>query len=211
MGKQVTANKIDNGNGNASNVTLADFINNPFNADNNPSGIKIDQLSDVDQVTAKLVLQSIESAKKQGIADEQKRVEREREERLQEIRLSALNRDFWSVKGENSLYHHWNITLNGMIQSTLPVFMLPSGIPWAFFSSPDFEFTGDVLKDEKGNDIHDKDGNCIDIMKDISKRVIVRQFADFWIDFRVTLHHGIKPADKKRGRQAKTPEIAVKK
>lgn len=200
MAKQAQAtSKIDNNPA----VSLADFVQNPYHVDSNPSGIKIYQLSDVDQITAKLVLQSIESAKKQGVIEEQTRVEREREERLAEIRLSALNRDFWSVKGEHSLYHHWNTALNNVIQSTLPVFLLPSGIPWTFFTSPDFEDSGDVLKDEKNIVILDSSGCTIPIMKDVSKRLIVRQFSDFWIDFRVTLHHGVKSEDKKRGPKGK--------
>lgn len=205
MAKSQNANKIDNDNSPAM-ITLADFVQNPYDKDNNPTGIKIETLSAVDQTTAKLVLASIESAKKQGVLDEQKRVEMDREARLTEIRLNALNRDFWSVKGENSLYHHWNVALNGMIQTTLPIFMLPSGIPWSFFVAPEFE-KNVMAKGKDGKTIP-----AIPSFKDISKRLIVRQFGNFWIDFRVTLHHGVKPIEKKRGRKAVViPEVAQKK
>lgn len=175
MAKQVTANKIDNGNGKT--VSLADFLN-----DHN----LFDQLSHVDQATAKLVLQSIESAKNEGKKEVEKAMAAEKAaaEKAaadeQGAELKAIESDqFWLPK-------------SGLFFKTMHDFVL-TGIDMAINQSgfnpmpPEFP-----VSDKKGD------------VRSISRRVVALQFEGYWVEGHITINPGTKPAEMKRGRKAKT-------
>ena len=175
MAKQAQATKIDNGNG--AMVTLADFLN-----DNN----LFDQLSAVDQITARLVLASIENAKHEGKKEVEKAMAAEKaaaekaaaDKAAAELKQIESDR-FWLPK-------------TGLFFRTMHDFAL-CGIDNAINQSginplcPEFP-----VSDKKGE------------VRSISRRVVALQFEGYWVEGHITVNPGTKPAEMKRGRKAKT-------
>ena len=185
MGKQVTATKpMETAKTIYSDhayISLAEFCANPTKE-------MFPLLTEADQATAKLVLQSIESAKNEGkkevekaMADEKAQAEKAQAEKAQ-AELKQIESDrFWLPK-------------TGLFFRTMHDFCL-TGIDTAINQSginplcPEFP-----ISDKKGD------------VRSINRRVVAVQFDGYWVEGHITVNPGTKPEDKKRGPKGKTTE-----